>query len=152
MTFGVHVNAFLLGRCLGVDTCVIMYAYAKIQQITPNSFPELLYQFVFSLAVYETLLQSHQYLALLNVFVKLFIHGNNFQSTEFSRPEYWSGQPFPSPGDLPNPGIESRSPTLQVDSLPAEPQTKPKIICKDIYSTSLIIGNRQPFLKHQEKS
>ena len=32
---------------------------------------------------------------------------------EFSRPEYWSGQPFPSPGDLPNPGIESRPPALQ---------------------------------------
>ena len=31
---------------------------------------------------------------------------------EFSRPEYWSGQPFPSPGDLPNPGIKPRSPTL----------------------------------------
>ena len=47
------------------------------------------------------------------------------QSMEFSRPEYWSGQPFPSPGDLPNPGIEPRSPTLQTDSLPAEPQGKP---------------------------
>ena len=39
--------------------------------------------------------------------------------------EYWSGLPFPSPGDLPNPGIEPRSPTLQ-DSLPAEPQRKPR--------------------------
>ena len=45
---------------------------------------------------------------------------------EFSRPEYWSGEPFPSPGDLPNPGIEPRSPELQVDSLQAEPQGKPK--------------------------
>ena len=41
---------------------------------------------------------------------------------EFSRPEYWSGWPFPSPGDLPNPGIEPRSPELQADSLPAESQ------------------------------
>ena len=40
--------------------------------------------------------------------------------------EYWSGQPFPSPGYLLNPGIKSRSPTLQVDSLPVEPQGKPK--------------------------
>ena len=39
---------------------------------------------------------------------------------EFSRAEYWSGWPFLSPGDLPNPGIEPRSPALQVDSLPAE--------------------------------
>ena len=38
----------------------------------------------------------------------------------FSGPEYWRGWPFPSPGDLPNPGIKSRSPTLQADSLPAE--------------------------------
>ena len=36
---------------------------------------------------------------------------------EFSRQEYWSGYPFPSPGDLPHPGIEPRSPALQVDSL-----------------------------------
>ena len=48
------------------------------------------------------------------------------QSMEFSRPEYWSGSPFFSPGDLPNPGIKPRSHTLQVDSLPAEPQGKPK--------------------------
>ena len=45
-------------------------------------------------------------------------------SMEFSRPEYWSGQPFLSPGDLPNPGIEHRSSTLQVDSVTAEPQEK----------------------------
>ena len=38
----------------------------------------------------------------------------------FSREKYWSGLLFPSPGDLPNPGIEPRSPTLQADSLPAE--------------------------------
>ena len=45
---------------------------------------------------------------------------------EFSRPEYWSEWPFPSPRDLPNPRIEPRSPTLQADSLPAEPQGKPR--------------------------
>ena len=48
------------------------------------------------------------------------------QSMEFSRPEYWSGQHFPSPGDLSNPGIEPRSPALRADSLPAEPQGKSK--------------------------
>ena len=42
-------------------------------------------------------------------------------SMEFSRQEYWSGSPFPSPGDLPNPGTELRSPALQADSLPSEP-------------------------------
>ena len=38
----------------------------------------------------------------------------------FSRQEYWSGSLFPSPGDLPDPGIKPRSPTLQADSLPSE--------------------------------
>ena len=47
------------------------------------------------------------------------------QSMEFSRQEYWSGLPFPSPGDLPNPGIEPRSPTLQADALPSEQPGKP---------------------------
>ena len=42
-------------------------------------------------------------------------------SMGFSGQEHWSGLPFPFPGDLPNPGIEPRSPTLQVDSLPSEP-------------------------------
>ena len=41
-------------------------------------------------------------------------------SMGFSRQEYWSGLPFPSPGDLPDPGIEPRSPALQADSLPTE--------------------------------
>ena len=42
-------------------------------------------------------------------------------SMEFSRQEYWSELPFPSPGDLPNPGIEPKSPALQGDALPSEP-------------------------------
>ena len=44
---------------------------------------------------------------------------------EFSRQEYWSGLPFPPPGDLPDPGIEPGSPSLQADSLPSEPPGKP---------------------------
>ena len=42
-------------------------------------------------------------------------------SLEFSRQEYWSGLPFPYPGDLSNPGIEPRSPALQADALTSEP-------------------------------
>ena len=41
-------------------------------------------------------------------------------SMGFSRQEYWSGLPFPSPGDLPNPGIEPESSALQTDDLPSE--------------------------------
>ena len=47
-------------------------------------------------------------------------------SMEFSRQEYWSGLPYPSPGDLPDPGIEPKSPTWQADALPSEPPGKPK--------------------------
>ena len=43
---------------------------------------------------------------------------------EFSRQEYWDGLPFPSPGDLPNPGIEAGSPALRADSLLSEPPGK----------------------------
>ena len=46
-------------------------------------------------------------------------------SMGFSRQEYWSGLPFPSPGDLPDPGIKARSPTLQADTLTSEPPGKP---------------------------
>ena len=46
-------------------------------------------------------------------------------SLGFSRQEYWSGLPFPSPGDLPNPGIEPGFPTLEADALTSEPPGKP---------------------------
>ena len=46
-------------------------------------------------------------------------------SMEFYRQEYWSGLPYPPPGDLPNLGIEPRSPALQADSLPSESPGKP---------------------------
>ena len=45
-------------------------------------------------------------------------------SMRFSRQEYWSGLPFPTPGDLPDSGIEHWSPALQADSLPTEPSGK----------------------------
>ena len=97
---------------------------------------------------------------MLKVKVKSFSHVQLFAtpwtvahqappSMEFLRQEYWSGLPFPSPGDLPDPGIEPGSPTLQADAffffffLPYEPPGKPcytkvegfvkgQIIC-DIY-------------------
>ena len=56
-------------------------------------------------------------------------------SMRFSRQGYWSGLPFPSPGDLPNPGIEPRSPALQADSLPTELQGKPSLAIYLKYSS-----------------
>ena len=63
---------------------------------------------------------------------------------EFSRPEYCRGLPFPPPGDLPNSGIEPTSPSLQADSLPAEPQEKPiscVVIIKSHFYYFLGAGN-----------
>ena len=68
----------------------------------------------------------------MEVKVKLLSHARLFAtpwtvayqappSMGFSRQEYWSGLPFPSLGDLPNPGLEPGSPTLQADALPSEP-------------------------------
>ena len=49
-------------------------------------------------------------------------------SMGFSRQEYWSGLPLPSPGDLPNPGIEPGFPALEADALTSEPPGKPHIL------------------------
>ena len=58
-------------------------------------------------------------------------------SMGFSRQEYWSGLPFPSPGDLPNSGIEPRSPTLQADALTSESPEKPCRIIITIFLNSI---------------
>ena len=83
---------------------------------------------------------------------------------EFSRPEYWSGWLFPSPGDLPNPGIEPRSPALQANFLPAESPwkyqtvsqiaTPPHILTNNVYGFQVLymlaygycLGLALPFL------
>ena len=49
-------------------------------------------------------------------------------SMGFSRQEYWSGLPFPSPGDLPDPGIKLRSPAFRADALPSEPPGNPSTL------------------------
>ena len=53
-------------------------------------------------------------------------------SMEFSRQEYWSGLPFPSPGDLPHPGVELASPAMQTDSLPLSHQGSPLRYCAEV--------------------
>ena len=60
-------------------------------------------------------------------------------SMGFSRQEYWSGLPFASPGDFPDPGIEPRSPTLQSDALPSEPPGNNIVPASQLYSFLNII-------------
>ena len=58
-------------------------------------------------------------------------------SMGFSRQEYWSGLPFPSPGDLPDPGIEPRSPKLEADTSTSEPPGRPMFFFKSWKSEKL---------------
>ena len=57
----------------------------------------------------------------------------------FSRQEYWSGVPLPSPGDLPYPGIEPRSPALWADALSSKPPGKPKLILSITSEQPLVV-------------
>ena len=69
-------------------------------------------------------------------------------SMGFSRQKYWSGLPFPSPGDLPNPGIKSRSPTLQADALTSEPPEKGNAKeCSNYCTIALISHTSKVMLK-----
>ena len=62
----------------------------------------------------------------------------------FSRQEYWSGLPFPSPGDLPDPGIEPRSPTLQPDTLTSVPPGKPLNTRIQVLTSKISREERKP--------
>ena len=70
-------------------------------------------------------------------------------SMEFSRQEYWSGWPFPSPGDPPDPAIKLRSPASQVDSLPSEPPGKPPSMSWEARLCAGPSFNLTPFFAHQ---
>ena len=67
-------------------------------------------------------------LSCVQLFVNLWtVARQALLSMEFSSQEYWSGLPFPSPGDLPDPGIKPGSPALQEDSLSSKPPWKEKL-------------------------
>ena len=100
-------------------------------------FPKWLHQFIVPSARYE----YSDFSTPLKVKVKSLSHVRLFAtpwtvayqaplSMGFSRQEYWSGVPLPSPGDLPNPGTEPGSPALQADALPSEPPGKPPHLCQ----------------------
>ena len=79
--------------------------------------------------------------------VRLSVTPWTIQSMDFSRPEYWSELPFPSQGDLPNPGFEPRSAALQVDSLPDKTPGKPNIIVQSCPFSVRLIGLKICFFK-----
>ena len=63
----------------------------------------------------------------------------------FSRQEYWSGLPFPPPGDLPNPGVKPMSPALQANSLPYESPGKPPLNFKQQKNITSVLMTRYQF-------
>ena len=71
-------------------------------------------------------------------------------SREFSRQGYWSELPFPPPGDLPGPGMEPASPTLQADSLPSEPPGKPGVATLN-NKWNRIVGQENTYLLNKVK-
>ena len=89
--------------CLANRFICTIFLDSTIHLNTFNSYREILL---------SQLLEAHDYIA-------------HHSSMEFSRQECESGQPFPSPGNLPNLGIEPGSPALQADSLPSEPPGSP---------------------------
>ena len=68
---------------------------------------------------------------------------------EFSGQEYWSGLPFPIPGDVPNPGIKPRSPALQADSLLSEPPGKPTFELQGKVIALRLGGSRTHICEHR---
>ena len=85
-------------------------------------------------------LQKVKSLSLVQLLATLWtVTGQAPLSMGFSRPEYWNGLPFPSPGDLPNPGTKPGYPALQADTLPSEPPGRATLI---VNALDLAIGTR----------
>ena len=106
----------MLLKCnVWIDTCTCM---AESTSCSPETITTLIVNWLCAMLTHAVLSNSLQLHGLLPT--RLLCPWG------FSRQKYWSGLPCSPPGDLPNPGIEPRSPALQVDSLPSEPPGKPK--------------------------
>ena len=103
------------------DCWVMWWFYSQFFKESPYCVPQWLYQYTFPPTVQVQVDQSC--LTLCNP-MNYSLPGSSVH--EFSSQEYQSGQPFPSPEDLYNPGIQPRSPALQEDSLPSELPGKPE--------------------------
>ena len=101
-----------------------MLIFALTCHIPPQNSTTVSYPYSFPMT-YETSYCKHKVVKLLSrvrLFATLWTLAHQPPpSMRFSMQEYWSGLPFPSPGDLPDPGIKYRSPALQVDTLTSEP-------------------------------
>ena len=83
----------------------------------------------------DTTMENSMKVKVKSLSVQLFVAHQAPPSMGFSRQEYWSGLPFPLPGDLPDPEIEPGSPALEADALTSEPPGKPSKFLLAIYFT-----------------
>ena len=105
---------------------IVSYApYQYMQQEINYSHPEAHFTSQSLTVVYMCVCQLLSYVHLFVTARTIALQAPLF--LKFFRQEYWSGQLFPSPGDLPSPGIKRSSPAWQADSLPSEPPGKPVI-------------------------
>ena len=90
---------------------------------------------------YKVLHSKVKSLSCVRLFVTLWTVAYQASlSMGFSRQEYWSGLSFPSPRDLPDPGIEPRSPTLEADTLTSKPPGKPQERKGDLFISGLAVN------------
>ena len=123
-----HIQFFSLNHITDKKTKIRMLMiapiYYYIQQVSIQEFILLSVQSSFWSV-------KRQSLSRVWLFATLWtVAGQVPLSMEFSRQEYWSRQPFPSPGDLPDSGIKMGSPSLKTDSLPSEPPGVQSICCE----------------------
>ena len=112
--------------CVDIYVCIYIYVYVYIYYICVCVY---VYMYIY---IYIVKLLSHVCLLV----TPWTVAHQAPPSMEFSRQEYWSGLPFPSPGDLPDPGVKPGSPALQADALPSEPPG----ISLYIYSIHKVLG------------
>ena len=129
-------------------------AYFKVIYLSSN-------HYILGIVIYTFILYKNDICYLCIIFLHIYVHTQSLHRVQlfvtpwttahqaplsmgFPRQEYWSGLPFPSPGDLPNPGIEPSSPALAGGFLTTEPSGKPYVyMCIHIYTHILHIYERR---------
>ena len=161
---------YLLVTALGLSPCsILLFNFYAIRSFShPRCKPHMdkgyeLNFFVFTYPFFSTkMYQNHLSPGTIFGEVKLLSHVHLFvtlwtvvrqasPSMGFSRPEYWSGLPFPSLGDLPDPGIKPGSPTLQADSLPSEPPGSQYFVLEEVTKLLKLLRHRLVWRVNNDK-
>ena len=128
----ITISVLLIGITSCHNRTQIQYIFFKLPL---NSDVCLLYNYSC-----QSLRSEVKWLSRVRLFATPWTVAYQAPSMGFSRQEYWSGLPFPSPGDLPNPEIEPGSPALWADALPSEPPGKPcqSLSCVQLFCNPMV--------------